>query len=435
MVTLVVSACAPSASTRLGAEQGSTSNHDEDGRQVDPPPEEPGEQAEPRLIQIAAGAQHTCALSSDGTVRCWGVNALGQLGFESDETCARVHPVKGGTATVYERCARAPTRVPGVATAVQIAAGGDVTCALLVDGKVLCWGDGFLGALGDGEKQPRAQPKPVIGLAGVSVIAVGRSHSCALLADGTLRCWGWGGWGQLGFDAPDVCNGSECAPLADRVRDLTGVAQVAVGGAHTCAMLSADVVKCWGENDAGQLGFPSKERKFGLYPFTRTPTTVPDLADVAQLTVASRYTCAAHLDGTVSCWGNNGEGQLGFPFADCRDDSPMCVMTPSRVPGVDDAVQIAAAGTHTCVRRRDGTVACWGRNTDGELGFPSDSACVGGVIGCGTPHLVRDIHDATDLAVGDRHTCTLLADGAVRCWGSNCFGQLGEGTATVCGAP
>ena len=133
--------------------------------------------------QISAGSGHSCAVVAGGAVKCWGCNALGELG--------------NGTTSTWESGSNVPVDVVGVSGATQISAGGRHTCALVAGGAAKCWGSNF-GELGDGTYNPSSVPVDVVGVTGATKISAGGVHSCALVSGGAVKCWGWNGYGQLG---------------------------------------------------------------------------------------------------------------------------------------------------------------------------------------------------------------------------------------------
>jgi hypothetical protein len=208
---------------------------------------------------ISAGGLHTCAILDDGTVRCWGFGVNGQLGYgdtndignSSTPTPASVGPVNLG---------------PG-RTAVAISAGGAHTCAILDNGRVLCWGFGGQGQLGYGNTDNLGDTEipgltaPVnLGAARTArAISAGADHTCAILDNGSVRCWGDGTDGELGYgntsNVGDAQSPASVGPV-DLGPGRTAVA-ISAGGAHTCALLDNTGVRCWGYGAYGQLGYCS----------------------------------------------------------------------------------------------------------------------------------------------------------------------------------
>lgn len=285
---------------------------------------------------IAAGTFHSCAVAGDGGVQCWGDDEHGQLG--------------DGTKTSRPT----PALVSGLASAAQsVAAGGAHTCALLSSGAVMCWGDNDYGQLGDGTNRDHSRPVAVSGLSsGVEAITAGDDHSCALISTGGVECWGDNRYGQLG----DGTKTERSQPVA--VSGLSsGVRAIAAGAVHTCALLSTRVV-CWGLNGLGELGDGTKTQR-------STPVAVSGLSTGVQSIAAgpdSYHTCAILTAGSVSCWGDNDHGQLG-------DGTTIDRSTPVAVSGLATGVQATAAGdSHTCALLNTGGFKCFGRNNSGQLG-------------------------------------------------------------------
>jgi len=291
-------------------------------------------------VEIATNEYHSCALHGDGTISCWGANYAGQL----------------GDGTTINRQGTSVT-VVGVSDAVEIAAGVYHSCALLGDGTVSCWGENNDGQLGDGTTTNRSTPMVVEGVSDAVEIALGIGHSCALLGEGTVSCWGNNGDGQLG----DGTTTNRLTPVM--VEGVSDAVEIAVGGAVSCARNRDGNVSCWGYNAYGQLGD-------GTATTTNqpTPVTVPLLSDAVEISVGASTSCVRFGDGTVSCWGVNENGELGDGTTTDRFNPMTVVVTPITVVGVSDAVEVTTGGSHSCVRHRDGAVSCWGYNGDGQLG-------------------------------------------------------------------
>ncbi|HEY3356108.1 MAG TPA: hypothetical protein VGQ83_22840 [Polyangia bacterium] len=262
--------------------------------------------------------------------------------------------------------------------------------------------------------------------AAVVTLAAGGAHTCDLAAAGATKCWGSSTAGQLGAAAPETCTylSTPCARTPITVSSLADAAQLAGGGTHTCAIVTGGAVRCWGSNAAGQLGL-------GTTTNHTIPVAVPGLAGIAQLGAGQYHTCALLGDGTARCWGLNSAGQLGgSTTGTCTVSGTArdCGTSPITVAGLAGARELALGSGHTCARLGDGTVACWGSNYYGQLGDGSAGTR-------STPGLVPGLAAVVQLAAGALHTCALLADGTARCWGLNTLGGLGDGTTTERDAP
>jgi len=346
---------------------------------------------------IALGDLHSCARDGGGTARCWGYGGFGQLGRGLyDDALVPSSPAQG-------------------ATFGALAAGSLHTCGLTGTGGVRCWGDGFYGQLGGGSNASNAFGEDVVGLSsGVSTVVTGRAHSCALLTTGSVKCWGNNELGQLGTDV-----GNTNTPVD--VSNLTGVSLLAAGYDHTCAALADGGMKCWGLNDLGQIGD-------GTQTLALTPTLVETQSPFTYTAVSAggKHTCAVSTEAGLQCWGFNAYGQLG-------DGSALARLSPVGVPGYGPGgTAVAALGLgsgHTCALTAAGGVKCWGYNFDGQLGD-------GTVLSRLSPVDVSGLASGVaSIGVGASHGCAVLNTGAVRCWGRNEFGQVGDGTLTDVFAP
>ena len=246
----------------------------------------------------------------------------------------------------------------------QITAGGAHTCALISDGTVTCWGNGGLGQLGTGNNNDSNIPVAVTGGAlankTVTQIDTGYAHTCALISDGTVTCWGLGAYGLLGTGDNNDSN----VPVAVTGGALTNktVTQIATGYAHTCALISDGTVTCWGNGIDGQLGTGNNNN-------SNTPVAVTGGAlankTVTQIDTGYYHTCALISDGTVTCWGWGAGGQLGTGNT---NDSNIPVAVTGGALENKTVTKIAAGYIHTCALISDGTVTCWGNGGSGQLG-------------------------------------------------------------------
>jgi alpha-tubulin suppressor-like RCC1 family protein len=236
------------------------------------------------VIAITGGDFHTCALTSAGGVKCWGDNGNGALG---DGT--------GADSNI-------PVDVSGLASGVDaIAAGGYHTCALTSAGGVKCWGDNIYGQLGDGTTSSNGEPVEVVGLtSGVTAITGGYYHSCALTSAVGPKCWGRNNFGQLG----NAGNANSSVPV-DVSGLPAGADAIAVGGYHSCALTSSGGVKCWGAGGDGALGD-------GTNIDRNVPADVSGLTSgVSAIASGAYHSCALMSAGGIKCWGDNTGGQLG----------------------------------------------------------------------------------------------------------------------------
>lgn len=260
--------------------------------------------------------------------------------------------------------------------------------------------------------------------ASTDTLSEGSAPDAATCAGGTTRCGASEGCVDLSVD-PAHCGrcGNACvAGRACRAGDCLAVTQVEGGDRHTCALLADRTVMCWGARDHGEVGDGSPRTVRG--GVTRvlpqpTPTRALGLTDIREIAVGQAHTCALRGDGTVHCWGR---ATLYRPEWPAEDSS-----TPIMVRGLTGAVSISAGASHTCAALRAGTVYCWGSTFANLLG----TGVVG--TGIGEPVAILGIETATKVVAGHHHTCVLLADETVRCWGR--FTPLGPTIALASPAP
>jgi len=242
---------------------------------------------ESSITQMALGYERTCAVFDDGTMYCWGLNSFGELG---DET-------------------KIDKMVPTASIAVkddvvQVSTGWHHTCVITQDNSLQCWGANGFGQLGDGTTIHKTMPTKVSIDNGKAVMQVvtGWHHTCALSVDGILYCWGWNLFGQLGDDT------STNKPVPQKVIVNNGkkIKQVASIYSHVCAISDDDTVWCWGRNSKGQIGDGTQTGK--LVP---TKVDIGDERAVTQIVVGEDHTCVRLDDNAMKCWGENDDGQLG----------------------------------------------------------------------------------------------------------------------------
>lgn len=364
--------------------------------------------AQPIYTQVSAGESHSCAVTSNGGVHCWGSNgAYGVLG-------------NGSTAA-----SGVPVPVRGISNAVEVRAGTFHSCARLTDGSVRCWGKGSEGALGQGSFDNSRLPVTVLGFGPAGParqIAVGAEHTCILSQAGQVFCVGGNFWGQSGRVGSASSNQVMSVPLLN-------VDEIVVGQYHSCGRVGG-TVWCWGLNSSGQLGNSSTASNY-------TPVQVFGVSAAIALSSGRTHNCALLAPGnvlsnsSVACWGDNSTGQLGTGLAGGISASPVTVPSLGSTGNTPDAV--AAGAQHTCARLLDGTMQCWGLAAYGAVGDGGD----GTVLYQLSPTTVvalppggggRNI-TTEGITAGNNTTCAIMSDGGIRCWGDNEFGQGGHGHA------
>ena len=288
-------------------------------------------------IQVSAGWYHSCAVLTDSTVECWGSNSEGQLGNTSVA-------LGGQSAT--------PVLVEGITTATSVSLGMKHSCALLTDGTIKCWGWNDKNQLGGGVGAQSTTPVSVQDIMTATHIGLGQKHSCAVLTNGTVWCWGINSLGEL---KPDTSIANSAKPVL--IQNIATAKSTSGGQHHSCAVLVGGEVKCWGYNGDGRLGHNS-------YGDREPPKPVSDVSEAVSVFGAREFSCALLSDGTVKCWGSNVYRQRGTDSASSPPD-------PETVQGLTATVESITAGNggwHTCAALTDGTMSCWGRNHEGQLG-------------------------------------------------------------------
>jgi len=397
---------------------------------------------------LAAGNQHTCALLSTDTVKCWGRNDSGQLGYGDTNN-------RGDNAGEMSDLLPVVDLGTGI-TASAVAAGDFHSCALLDTAEVKCWGDNRSGQLGYGDTNNRGDNPAEMGNAlptvdlgtGRTVVAIapGDFHTCALLDNGSIKCWGKNLDGQLGYG--DTNNRGDNAgemgnalPTIDLGTGRTATA-ISAGDGHTCALLDNGTLKCWGESKLGQTGHGSK-LSLGDNP-SEMGNALPavDLGTgrtATAMTAGDFHSCAILDNGTLKCWGKNIYGQLGYGDTNNRGDN--AGEMGNALPTIDlgtgrTAVAVTAGFGQTCAVLDDATLKCWGRNSTGQLGYGDtiDRGDNPGEMGNALPTIDLGVgRTAVTVTTRHSHICVLLDNSDVKCWGDNSFGQLGVGNTSPLG--
>ena len=357
------------------------------------------------LERISAGSYHTCVVTNEGEVQCWGDNDYGQSTVPKD--LGKVTQISAGgmhTCSVsdagFVRCwgenNSGQSNVPeDLGKVTQISTGYQHSCAVKESGNVICWGSNDRGeSTADGS------------LGKASKVSLGEKSTCVISIAGDANCW----------EGEEYCSGmhmdSACyGEMSKMPSDLGTVADIAVGDYHTCAITTAGLVRCWGDNEYGQLLVPE------------------DIGKVESISASGQFTCALSDQGKLTCWGYDeyewnprlefdevSQVSLGKGFF-CRivQNSTSCWRFPmydywsfwevrAELEGL--VSQVAVGGSHDCAVTRDGFVSCWGDDDFGQTDVPDDLGSV------------------SSLALGDNHSCAITTSKTVKCWGDNEYAQL-----------
>ena len=391
---------------------------------------------------IAAGGAHSCALRDDGTVVCWG----------SQGPAPAIPGVLGlGHKTVLgdnEHPGDLEIALGGPAKA--IAAGDQHTCAILATGGVRCWGTGTDGRLGlanvehvGGDERPVDVATVRLPAEAVTIVAGGR-HTCAVLANGRVQCWGKGDHGQHGLQSTNTLGDNE-HPTHSLPIELGKARSIAAGFNHNCAVMTTGGVVCWGAGAGGRLGY-GNETTIGDNegPSSAGHVNLGSGRHAVEISAGSEHTCVRTDDGNLYCWGIHRDGQLGYgerlDWAGIEQGMVVDHVgddeTPAQVGPVNlgrSAGSIALGRAHSCIIAGDGTVHCWGNGSKGQLGY-GNTLTIGDDERAGSRGAVNlGPHRALAIVAGANHTCVLLADGAVECWGDGAYGRLGYANVVTIG--
>ena len=340
---------------------------------------------------IGGSGNHSTALAKDGTLWSCGDNYYGQLGNGS---------VKDSNI---------PMQVRNLSGVAVFACGPYHSVAIKNDGSVWVWGRNVYGQLGDGTLKTQYIPTQLAGFSGVKAAACGEDSTYVLKNDGMVWSWGKSDYGQLG----DGTGESRSAPV--QVQGLSGIIAITHGTAHGMALKDDGTVWAWGDNSFGQLGLGSSKSEYDN-KYKDTPTQVQGLTDVKSIACGNYNSAAIKSDGTLWVWGSNSFGQLGGGTQDRY--------SPTQILGLKSVKSVAFGLKHIMVLKSDGTVWGLGSNDYGQIGNKTS----GFTDVKKTLTQVFGLAGVSSITCGEHHTLALKNDGTVWGWGSNGFGQLGDGT-------
>ncbi len=379
---------------------------------------------------IATGYQHTCALSVSNKIYCWGYNPYGQLGngtYDNESSVPVEVDASQANSSLYGK------------TITAIAAGEDATCALDSEGQVHCWGI----YIGDGgTTTPVPYPKHINGgtLANKTVVAIAVLKQArgiyALDSEGKLHSWGQNTWGWLG----DGSGSSRYIPgLVETVPPSSlnskTVTAISAGNYFACALDSEGYVHCWGYGAGGRLGIASSNSSGYPHPTAVNTDSSSSLNGKTVTTIAaslSSHACVIDSERHMHCWGEGSNGQLGNDGT--TDKSRPVAVDTSVSSGLHNksVVSIAVSNYSSCAKTTDGTIYCWGRGNEGQLGNIGFSNNHIPSVPVSTVSGVSSLYGKTVrvLAGGGVYHCAVDTLGQPHCWGSNNHGQIGNGNTT-----
>jgi alpha-tubulin suppressor-like RCC1 family protein len=371
---------------------------------------------------IVGASDHTCALMDDSSLMCWGSNGSGKLGVLKLPNTYVTSPV-------------GPVDLGSGRTAKVVSAGYQHNCAILDDDTLKCWGWNNNGRLGYGDTTDRTAPDAtaVVDLGSgrtAKALSLGESHTCAILDDDTIKCWGGGNY--IGYGDTTQREAPDATAVVNLGSGRTAKA-LSLGNGHTCAILDDDTLKCWGYGGQGQLGTGDTSWRGHTAGEMGDALLAINLGSGRTAKVVSagyQHNCAILDDDTLKCWGVNSYSQLGYGDTNNRGDAAgeMGDALLAINLGTGRTAKVVSAGYyHTCAILDDDTLKCWGRNTNGQLGYgdstsrtaPEATAVVN--LGAG--------RTAKAVSTGSSHTCALLDDDTLKCWGDNSYGRVGVGSS------
>lgn len=332
------------------------------------------------VTKLAAGSEHTCAITTDGAAYCWGLDGA------TEDTLDVANPI--------------PTQVETAVRFDTLTAGYFTTCGVTAAGAAYCWGSNFSARLGDSTQTDRPTPVPIQGAhVWTGQISVGFFHSCGLERSGAAYCWGYGNVGQLGDSVVPPHVSLALVPVAGGYTFKV----VHSVNFHTCGLTTTYRVYCWGSNNQGALGDSTLTEKYA-------PTPVYGGGTFLTIVAGFSHSCAIGVDSYTYCWGANTVGQLG-------DGTTTMRLMPTRVIAAPALVSLTAHGQFTCGLTALGATWCWGQSYGSS------------------PKAIVQPEPFTAIAAGFGHICGVTLTHRAYCWGVNTNGQLGDGTKTSRSAP
>jgi len=425
-------------------------------------------------VVLDTSTMHNAAITADGDLYTWGQNSYGQLGYASTEfdqwgspmsTIPKRVPLISEVVAAYiglgqtmvitkngdllilgrgmsgftdredeeiDSTYLTPIKVPELQSVAAVSLESWYGAAVTVGGDVYTWGANLSGVLGytsdemilisDELVSYSGKATKVPGIGGVVAISLGMRHIMALTASGEVYTWGSNDCGDLGHSAT-TCD-QQGYPYTDtptRVPELTDVVAISAGSGATAAITAEGELFTWGYNEFGNLGYPSTDYNAFEIPISRTPTKVPGLTGVTMVAMQHEFSVAVTVGGEVYTWGNNYNGQLGL-----GDTLPRS--TPTKVPGLEEVVAISVMSSRCAAITAGGDLYTWGNNFYGQLGYASSNVANDRWPASFSPKKVPSLENVVAVSFSNTHAAAVTADGDIYTWGQNSYGQLGDGT-------
>lgn len=353
-----------------------------------------------KFTSVTAGNAHTCGLTEEGEIYCWGSNKEGQLGIGSADDAT--HPK--------------PLRILGGPKFQSVDANGRHTCGLTASGVGYCWGFNEYGQLGNGTLVSTAAPVLVSGKLIFKSLSAGATHTCGITTAGAAYCWGGNWHGQLDMGTMDGEERYPCCHTSPvRVTGELSFSSIGAGGIHTCGLTTSGKAYCWGNTkNFGQLGTGDADLR-------DRPLPVPVAGGHKFVSISAGLpSCGIIPSGVAYCWGGGPVPELGIKSSVDRLDRPILLSSDitfeSIAPGAFFACGIASGGV----------LYCWGYNRYGQVGD-------GSTENSDVPKPIAPGLKFTMVTAGGNefsgHTCGITTDSRTLCWGDNRQGQLGDGSS------
>lgn len=337
---------------------------------------------------VSVDGGHSCAIAEGGGLYCWGDNSYGKLGLGD------------------KKARRTPRRVGGQKTFLEVSIASVFSCAIDSQRDTFCWGNDSNGSLGNGKpKKEKTSPTPVdFGMHLVDGEDIYTSYrvACLTSTSGKLYCWG-----------PNLRNLDNTGGVKENllkaqiISDGVQYRSMAIGRSFGCGVDGTGTVYCWGDNGTGQLGLGVMNGNA-----VTNPSKIDSTKSFSMVSAATYHACGLTNDGDVYCWGANGAGQLG-------DGSTKFRVSPVRVQSNAQFTSVDSAGDYNCALDSNGIAYCWGANDVGQLGIGKSG------LPEKTPVAVDRNTRFQEIAVGPQHACGIRQNGTIVCWGRGKEGQLG----------